>query len=245
MATEKDLLRVISDSPIFVPDAPENEPVRRLSPVEAMVVKSERFALLDQRIKYLDKSDFSKLDIVRFEIARGLYLINAEKLYVVGGYNSISDYAVASLGFNTAATSSYVRIAKRFIKRNWPETVFASVDNPNVGMEDFGVSQLIEMLRLSDDDIKDLMDCGRLTFSTSVPKIKALIKEYKAEKATREKEAIEESYQVMDTAHEEFHKAYNELKQHLLDRGDLDAANVLLPRIMDQVIIIYREGRDR
>lgn len=245
MATEKDLLQVISDSPIFVPDAPEREQVRRLSPVEAMAAKSERFALLDRRIKYLDKSDFSKLDIVRFEIARGLHLIDVEKLYVVGGYNSISDYANSALGFNTSMTSSYVRVAKRFIKRNWPESVFSSVDNPAVGMEDFGVSQLIEMLRLSDDDIKDLMDSGRLTYSTSVPKIKALIKEYKAEKATREKQAIEESYQAMDAAHEAYHAAYNELKQHLLDQGDIRGANELLPRIMDQVVIIYREGRDR
>lgn len=245
MATERDLLQVISDSPIFVPDKPEGEPVPRLSPVEAMKAKAGRFNLLDQRIKYLDKSDFSKLDIVRFEMARGLYLINSEKLYVVGGYNSISDYANAALGFNSAVTSSYVRIAKRFIRRNWPETVFSSTANPNVGMEDFGVSQLIEMLRLSDDDIKDLMDSERLTYSTSVPKIKALIKEYKAEKATREKQAIEESYQAMDAAHEAYHEAYNALKQHLLDQGDIEGANTLLPRIMDQVVIIYREGRDR
>lgn len=245
MASEKDLLRVVSDSPIFVPDPPEGEPVPRLSPVEAMKVRVGRFNLLDYRIKYLDKSEFSKLDIVRFEIARGLHLINAEKLYVVGGFNSISDYANNALGFNSAMTSSYVRVAKRFIRRNWPETIFSSVANPNVGMEDFGVSQLIELLRLTDDDIKALMSDGRLTYSTSVPKIKALIKEYKVEKADQERQLVEASYQTMDAAHEEFHTAYNELKAYLLDKGDTEAANTLLPRIMDQVIIIYREGRDR
>lgn len=245
MANEKDLFQVISDSPIFVPDPPEGVAVPRLSPVEAMKAKAGRFNLLDQRIRFLDKSDFSKLDVIRFEIARGLFLLDSEKLYVVGGYNSISDYGNAALSFNSSMTSSYVRIARRFIRRNWPETIFSSVTNPNVGMEDFGVSQLIIMLGLSDDDIKALMSEGRLTYQTSIPRIKALIKEYKAEKAEKEKKAVEASYQTMDAAHEDFHKAYNELKQHLLDVGDLDAANVLLPRIMDQVVIIYREGRDR
>lgn len=245
MANEMDLMQVIEGTPIFVPDPPEGEPVPRLSPVEAMKAKAGRFNLLDRRIKYLDKCDFSKLDIVRFEIARGLFLINSEKLYVVGGYNSISDYGNAALGFNTTVTSSYIRIAKRFIRRNWPETIFSSVANPNVGMEDFGVSQLVELLRLTDDDIKYLISDGRLTYSTSVPKIKALIKEYKAEKVSKEKALIEESYQAMDAAHEAYHEAYNALKQHLLDRGDIEGANTLLPRIMDQVVIIYREGRDR
>ena len=242
---ENKLLHVISNSPIFVPDPPEmqnGKPVQRVSRVEAM---AQRFTMLDQRIKYLDKCEFNKLDPIRFEIARGLHLINAEKLYMVGGYTSISDYANAVLGFNNVVTSSYVRIAKRFLKRNWPESIFSSVANPETSMEDFGISQLIEMLRLSDDDIKVLMADKRLTYYTSVPKLKALIKEYKAEKANREREAKEESYQTMDAAHEDFHNAYNELKQHLLDVGDLEAANVLLPRIMDQVIIIYREGRDR
>lgn len=245
MANEKDLFQVISDSPIFVPDPPEGAPVPRLSPVEAMKAKAARFNLLDQRIRFLDKSDFTKLDVIRFEIARGLFLLDTEKLYVVGGYNSVSDYGKAALGFNSSMTSSYVRIARRFIRRNWPESIFSSVTNPNVGVEDFGVSQLIIMLGLSDDDIKALMSDGRLTYTTSVPKIKALIKEHKAEKVNREKALIEASYQTMDAAHEAYHEAYNTLKQHLLDLGDIEGANTLLPRIMDQVVIIYREGRDR
>lgn len=248
MASEMDLLQVISGSPIFTPDPPEGvERPRMTNAVEAMKAKVDRFDLLDRRIKYLDKHPLSKANVVRFEIARGLHLINSEKLYPLAGYNSISEYGNATLGFSTVVTSSYVRVAKRFISRNWPQSIFARIDNPdpNIGLEDFTLYQLIELSRLKDEEIKELMDDGRLTFDTSVPKIKALIKEYKAEKAEKEKKAVEASYQTMDAAHEDFHKAYNELKQHLLDVGDLDAANVLLPRIMDQVVIIYREGRDR
>lgn len=248
MATEHELLQLISDSPIFVPDTPEDvKRPRMTNAVEAMKAKVDRYDLLDRRIKYLDKHPLSKANVVRFEIARGLHLINSEKLYPLAGYNSISEYGNATLGFSTVVTTSYVRVAKRFISRNWPQSIYARIDNldPNVGLEDFTLYQLIEISRLKDEEIQELIDDGRLTFDTSVPKIKALIKEYKTEKATREKQAIEESYQAMDAAHEAYHEAYNALKQHLLDQGDIEGANTLLPRIMDQVVIIYREGRDR
>lgn len=248
MANEMDLLQVISGSPIFTPDPPADvKRPRMTNAVEAMKAKVDRYDLLDRRIKYLDKHPLNKANVIRFEIARGLHLINSEKLYALAGYNSISEYGNATLGFSTVVTSSYVRVAKRFIERNWPQSIFARIDNPdpNIGMEDFTLYQLIELSRLKDEEIQELINDGRLTFDTSVPKIKALIKEYKAEKVRREKEQVEESYQTMDAAHEAYHEAYNELKQHLLDLGDTEGANVLLPRIMDQVVIIYREGRDR
>lgn len=248
MANEMDLLKVISDSPIFVPDPPKGAKLPRMTnAVEAMKAKVDRYDLLDRRIKYLDKHPLSKANVIRFEIARGLHLINSEKLYPLAGYNSISEYGNAILGFSTVITTSYVRVAKRFISPNWPQSVFVRIDNqdPTVGLEDFTLYQLIEISRLKDEEIQDLMNDGRLTFDTSVPKIKALIKEYKAEKAIRERDAIEASYQTMDAAHEAYHEAYNALKQHLLDQGDIEGANTLLPRIMDQVVIIYREGRDR
>lgn len=232
------LVRILDNVPFWDRD----DSVDRDNTIEG---RGKRFSDYDKAIKYLRDCEYSKVDLVKFAIARGLHLINNERLYMMGGYTSISEYGKTALGYNNAAVSAFVRVGKRFICKYSAESIFASVQNPNVQMEDFGYFQLVELLRLKDDDIKYLLSVGRLTFNTSVQKIKELISDYKAEVEQEAKDAIEASYQTMDAAHEEFHAAYNALKQYLLDKGDDQAANVLLPRIMDQVVIIYREGRDR
>lgn len=241
--SENELLHLISDSPIFTPPSPEEldekaVPVR-VGRVEAMAA---RFDMLDKRIRYLDQSKYSKLDPVRFEIAKGLYMISAEKLYTIGGYTSISVYAKNVLGMTSVLTSAYCRVAKRFIRKNWPETIFSSVADPNKPMEDFTMYQLIELLRLSEDEIRRVLADGRLTFSMSVQKIKDLVKVVKREAAEAEKAEAEGRHKELDVAYEAFIVAYDKLKDYLDDMQETFASDTLLPEIMGAVIKVYQEG---
>lgn len=198
----------------------------------------QRYQDIVTRIESLEHGRYSRMSMAKNEIAMGLYLIHTEKLYLASNYKSVFEVAKAVLNFSRMTASNYIRVAKRFIEKKRPVSIFYDGKS---GL-DFNISQLIQLLKLTDDEIKFCMEGGLLEYTTSITVIKSVVKTMKDsrdEDKAKQAQAAKEPFQA---AYEDFHKAYNELKEHLLEMEDETAANELLPKIMDAVCVVYAEG---
>lgn len=197
-----------------------------------------RFNDIVARIESLEHGRYSRMSMAKNEIAMGLYLIHTEKLYLASNYKSVFEVAKAVLDFSRMTASNYIRVAKRFIEKKRPVSIFYDGKS---GL-DFNISQLIQLLKLTDDEIRFCMEGGMLEYTTSVTAIKSVVKVMKDSRDKEQAEQAEAAKGPFQAAYEDFHTAYNELKEHLLELEDETGANELLPKIMDAVCVVYAEG---
>ncbi len=198
----------------------------------------QRFQDIVARIDSLEHGRYSRMSMVKNEVAMGLYLIHTEKLYLASNYKSAFEVAQDVLKFSRMTTSNYIRVAKRFIDKKRPVSIFY---DGKAGI-DFNISQLIQLLKLSDDEIRFCIEGGMLEFTTPVSAIKVLVKTMKENRDKEQAKQAEAAKEPFQAAYDEFHAAYNALKEHLLKTGDEAGANELLPKIMDAVCVVYAEG---
>lgn len=198
----------------------------------------QRFQDIVARIDSLEHGRYSRMSMVKNEVAMGLYLIHTEKLYLASNYKSVFEVAQDILKFSRMTTSNYIRVAKRFIDKKRPVSIFY---DGKAGL-DFNISQLIQLLKLTDDEIKFCMEGGMLEFTTSVTVIKSVVKTMKDNRDKEQAKQAEAAKGPFQAAYDEFHVAYNALKEHLLKTGDETGTNELLPKIMDAVCVVYAEG---
>lgn len=190
-----------------------------------------------KRINELQYGPLTRLDAVRFEIATGLNIIASEKLYLGSKYKNMQELAKDVLGFTYMSCTSYVRVARKFLEKKRPVSVFVDSDG-----HDFSMSQLVELGKLSVDEVRNLMKAGAVTYDTPVTGIKAVIKAGKEKQAKDIADAKEAAKKPFEAAHEAFHEAYNALKEHLEIMGDDEGAEKFLPEIMGAVVDMYQEG---
>lgn len=198
----------------------------------------QRYQDIVARITSLEHGKYSRMSMVKNEIAMGLYLIHNEKLYLASEYKSAYEVAKGELGFSRLTASNYIRVAKRFVDKKRPVSIYYDGKS---GV-DFTVSQLIHLLTLTDDEIKFCIEGGLLEYTTPVVAIKSLVKTMKESRDKDKAKQVEAAKEPFQAAYEDFHTAYNELKQHLLEIEDETGANELLPKIMDAVCVVYAEG---
>lgn len=198
----------------------------------------QRYQDIVTRIESLEHGRYSRMSMAKNEIAMGLYLIHTEKLYLASNYKSVFEVAKAVLNFSRMTASNYIRVAKRFIEKKRPVSIFY---DGKAGL-DFNISQLIQLLKLTDDEIRFCMEGGMLEYTTSVTAIKVLVKVMKDSRDKDKEKQAEAAKEPFQAAYEDFHTAYNELKEHLLEMEDETGANELLPKIMDAVCVVYAEG---
>ena len=189
-----------------------------------------------ERINELQHSKFSRLDVVRFEIATGLYIISTEKLYIGSAYKDMQELGKAVLGFTNMTTTGYVRVAKKFLLKERPASVFA------VDGRDFNMTQLMALTKLSVDEVKSMLEAGTISYDTPVTAIKDAVKAVKDKQDKDIADAKKAAMRPFEAAHEAFHKAYNALKDHLQAQGDAKGSDELLPEIMGAVVDLYQEG---
>ena len=189
-----------------------------------------------QRMSELQHSRYSRLDAVRFEIATGLYIISTEKLYIGSAYKNMQEVGKSVLNFTSMTTTSYVRVARKFLDKTRPVSVFAENNR------DFNMTQLIELSKLSVDEVKEMLEAGTVTFDMSAVDVKAAVRAVKEQQAKDIQEAKEAAMRPFEAAHEAFHKAYNTLKEHLEEMDDKEGSEILLPEIMGAVVDLYQEG---
>lgn len=198
----------------------------------------QRYQDIVTRIESLEHGRYSRMSMAKNEIAMGLYLIHTEKLYLASNYKSVFEVAKAVLDFSRMTASNYIRVAKRFIEKKRPVSIFYDGKS---GL-DFNISQLIQLLKLTDDEIKFCIEGGMLEYTTSITAIKSVVKVMKDSRDKDKAKQAEAAKEPFQAAYEDFHTAYNELKEHLLEMEDETGANELLPKIMDAVCVVYAEG---
>ena len=160
-----------------------------VSKVEFSTLKNSKLAAACRRIEKATEQTRNAL----FRIAYELHRIDANKLYTDDGYKNISDAALALFGYKKAMTNNLCRIAERYLSATSPVCVLSSgIDGDGVPIEKpWTVGQLQEVLTLSTDEVKALVDNGTLNANMTSKAIREAVKKYKAERdgKTTEKEA--------------------------------------------------------
>lgn len=173
----------------------------------------------------------NKKDIHRMALC--LYVLQTEKLYVVGGYTSIYDLAMKQLNISKGTISGYINIAKKFLDVNTGKTIFASDKG------DFGYLQLLELKKLKVEEAQQLFNTGVINYNSTASEIKGAVSLYLGHKQAEEQQAKENALKPLKEAYEAFHVAYNELSN--IVGNDTNAKN-LMQTIMDSVVVLYNEN---
>lgn len=190
------------------------------------------------RIKNLEFGKYSKLNSVKYEIAMGLYTIHKDNLYLVSEYNSTYDLAMSELGFSRITASNYIRVAKRFINKQKPISIF----NDSKSGIDFTIGQLIYLLPLTDDEIRHAIDIGLLQYTTSINSIKLIVKQLKEERYYTPKQKNKTAIHEFKCKYENFYIAYTVLEDYMHRNNDWEGINDHLPEIKATVADLYEEG---
>ena len=187
---------------------------------------------ITDRISDLNSSPFAAMNITRYEIAVGLFRVQTEKLYeVVERWTNVYEYAGEVLHFTKMTTSNYIRVARCYLQKDKPLNIF--------GNDRFSITQLVEMCRGNLEEVKAMVTSGSITPDMSSVAIREVIASSNKAKKDADKAMQEEALLPIREAHEDFHKAYNKLKEHLIERGDTEGAEEMLPEIMDALVRIY------
>lgn len=199
----------------------------------ALSVRSENLEKckkIGERLEALQNSPIAHMTSVRYEIAVGLLLVNDQKLYD-GAFESIYEFSGKVLHFKRVTTSMYIKVARYLLKHDRPETIW--------GNTAFSMTHLYEMSKIPVKELTVFVESGQINPQMTVEDIKDFVKAYKSGKVQAKKELEEKALQPIREAHEDFHKAYNALKEHLVKEGDTEGADNLLPEIMDAVVRMY------
>lgn len=119
---------------------------RNVIPVESS--KVEAFACFDRAIRTAYKS----AEKAYLSIALALYEIDRQKLYQVKEYDCITVFAEATYGIKSSQTYNYLNIVKRFGDVQSDGSCAAL--KKEYGK--YSVSQLVRMLRISDENLKEI-----------------------------------------------------------------------------------------
>lgn len=187
---------------------------------------------ITDRISDLNNSPFTAMNITRYEIAVGLFRVQTEKLYeVVERWTNVYEYAGEVLHFTKMTTSNYIRVARYYLQKDKPLNIFEN--------DRFSITQLVEMCKADLEEVKAMVTSGTITPDMSVVAIREVIASHNKAKKDADKAMQEEALLPIREAHEDFHKAYNKLKEHLIERGDKEGAEEMLPEIMDALVRVY------
>ena len=164
--------------------------------------------------------------------ALNLLAIHNEKLYLDGGFKSCTDYGKRVLGYQSATVNNYLRIARNYIDAETGRTIFAD------GTKDIGYTQLIELLRVTPDEARVLFENEAFTLDSPARAVREAIEAYKAQQEKDRAMQEEADIEPVKTAYEDFHKAYNQLKELLKD--NIEACE-LMQKIMDSMVVLHVE----
>lgn len=98
-------------------------------------------------------------------IGRDLSMIKKDKLYTIDGYKDIYEFAKAKFGFGNTSTKNFINVYTKF---GDTEASYACLKDE---YEEYSLSQLIELLPVSDEDIKKYTPDQTVTQIREVKKI--------------------------------------------------------------------------
>lgn len=119
-----------------------------------------------------------------FEIAVRMNAVNTERLYEIGGYANIAEWAAAELGYARSTTLNYVKIAERFLEVDIKaskgkmviNTICARRDESGAVTADYKIGQLNAAGRATADDFVTMDSEGVISPDMSADAIKKAVK---------------------------------------------------------------------
>lgn len=119
-----------------------------------------------------------------FEIAVRMNAVNTERLYEIGGYANIAEWAAAELGYARSTTLNYVKIAERFLEVDTNaskgkmviNTICARRDESGAVTADYKIGQLNAAGRATADDFVTMDSEGVISPDMSADAIKKAVK---------------------------------------------------------------------
>lgn len=119
-----------------------------------------------------------------FEIAVRMNAVNTERLYEIGGYSNIAEWAAAELGYARSTTLNYVKIAERFLEVDTTaskgkmviNTICARRDESGAVTADYKIGQLNAAGRATADDFVTMDSEGVISPDMSADAIKKAVK---------------------------------------------------------------------
>lgn len=159
------------------------------------------------------------------------------------GYKDVTEYSEAEFGFKKTQTYNLVTVGERFVACHYSEKgKLTDISlNPNIFGDniDYGMSQLIILSAMSDDEITGLIAEGKITPAMSCRELAKLVKSLKVP-ATNE--AIEEEVSEEEAPEEEAPEEEapeEEVSSNYVSVWDVDGKEYLIPA---DVLKMYRKS---
>ena len=187
-----------------------------------------RFEEIASRLDELNRTKYTMLNHVRYEIAIGLYLINTDNLIHVSDYVSLRDYAEKALGLKSVSVTMYLKVAKFLLCKDKPLNIF--------GNDDFTITQLYKMSQIALDDLRDYVEHKMIVPEMTGREIDAFVAEWKF------KQQRKVNLHTLDSLRDDFDVHYEELRTAIAN-NDNEGAYRLLEAIGDDVAYIYNEAK--
>ena len=181
------------------------------TPVEVEPISQKDIEALERTTKKVKEYLLSGRKAI-FNIALQLAKIEKQKLYLAGGYKSVTEYAEEELELKRATVNNYIRVANRFLETNNNGT-FSGVKLTDTAKEidaksEYPITTLTELLVLDDNKVKQITDDGEVDSSMNQKQVRKVVAMYKPKKDKEQKEAPESADdnidETEDTDSEEF-----------------------------------------
>lgn len=137
-----------------------------------------------------------------YNIAIQLSKVDEKKLYLAGGYKSVTEYAEKELELKRATVNNYIRVANRFLETNNNGT-FARITLNDTAKEvdaksEYPLTTLTELLVLDDEKVKQITDDGEIDSSMNQKHVRKVVAKYKPQKEKKQKEETTEAGEQME-----------------------------------------------
>ena len=162
-----------------------------------------------------------------FAIAVEMNKIDSQKLWEKDGFKNVSDYGEKVLGYKHAMTNNLIRVATSYIVATTQESVL-----PHEEKKDWSLGQLQELLTITPEEAKSLVDENIISVDMSTKKIREAVKAYKnpviegeATEETTEENAEEVTEEVDAITESEYNNAMTllgEVFDELSDRNEIE-----------------------
>ena len=167
-----------------------NEPVQEVLPFTKKDVEA-----LERSTKRLKEFLLTGKKAI-YNIALTLSKVDANKLYVAGGFKSVYEYAEKELDLGRATVNNYIRVANRFLETNAGGYATITLNNSAKEIDakaEYPITTLTELLVLDDDKVKQITDDGEIDSTMNQKQVRAVVAQYKPKKEKKQKEETSET----------------------------------------------------
>lgn len=147
------------------------KPMDNVTPDNVLEKMRIWFDDISARLEEITRSKASMLNVFRYEVATGLFVINENRLWVASSYSSIRDYSEQVLNLKGVGTTMYLKVAKFLLCKDKPENIF--------GNADFTITQLYKMSQIALDDLRDYVNRRLIIPEMTAREIDAFVAEWK------------------------------------------------------------------